>query len=747
MKSNRSAVFVIDLVQDVNILRPLVFMASRDFGFEVLLLVSAKFAARDVFGIWQKEIEQIRYQTGARLELFGSDLDAHRHLDGQGLLFTASESHLENHLTTHALLRHAPPSYLRITLQHGFECVGLRHSADHVQAYGDTASFAADIICTWANSDQLPSLAPSQRSKVLVTGPTSLLQMPTGIVERQPDAPGVVCENLHSVRFRRAVDAKSEFVDTFTAFAGLMAKRKRRVALRPHVGGQYFLNKQVRLPFNVQIENAPLYRLDLRQFAYGISAPSSIVIDMLLAGIPTAVWRDQAGDIDASSYRGLASVSSPQEWAQFARAAEEDRESIMAAQQLFLQRQAMPLEPSEVFQRFAQLFRAAERIEIRPAGSVAERERLLFVADENSATLQLSFYKPLAPLIARGEIATQLLTERHLRDFAQASKSPNSSQQIDRYLDTYGPSTIVFCRCGGSGYEPILDWARREQVPVIYHIDDDLVAVAPVIGTRKFAPHMDPGGRQAVATLLESADLVYASTERLKTRLLGSLPELCIVAGGIYCASTVLRRARPKEICTVGYVASVDQAQEFDLIAPLIEELLERNPHVRFEIFGPLPLPQCLTRFDARIVTNHPVDDYEEFLEALSSREWDVGICPMAPTDANLAKADARWVEYTAAGAAVIASRGTAYDESCADGCGILAASLDEWTLALDLLVNNVDERLAMVERAQARLERQYNITRLRHQVLEVIREAHRISRAGRQTCWPDKENRICQIQ
>lgn len=725
MRPNRSAVFVIDLVQDVNILRPLVFMATRDFGFDALLLVSAKFAARDVLGIWRSELEQICAETGARLELFQSDLDAHGHLTGQGLLFTASESHLQNHTSMHDLLRHAPPSYVRVTLQHGFECVGFRHSADHVRAHGETASFAADLVCAWSDCDQLPSLAPSQRPKVLVTGPTSVLQMPAGSVQRGAGAPGIVCENLHSVRFNNAAKIKTEFVETFAAFARTMAKQKRRVALRPHVGGQYFLKTQVPLPPNVEIENAPLYRLDLRQFSYGISAPSSVLIDMLLAQIPTAVWRDRAGDIDAGSYEGLASVSSAREWAQFARAAEDDRDSIVAAQRRFLERQEMPLDPRDVFSRFAQLFEAAERIEVRPAGSVAERERILFVANGNLPTLQLSFDKPLAPLVGRGEVATQLLTEPELRGPTEAGGA-----QVKEYLNRYAPSAIVFCRYSGPGYEPILAWARREQVPIVYHIDDDLLAIPAAIGERKFALHNAPERLDTVRTLLNRADLVYASTERLKERLLGYFPRLPIVAGEIYCASTVVRRPRRSDSCKVGYMASADHAHNLDMVLPAIQKLLDRNPHVQFEFFGSIPIPESLARFGERIRTSGRIAEYEEFLQAFASREWDVGICPLVPIDFNLMKANTKWVEYTAAGATVVASRGTVYDESCADGCGILADSADEWFSALDLLVNDVDERLAIVGRAQVKLQKQYNITRLRNQVLEVIARAHQIMAA-----------------
>jgi hypothetical protein len=744
VQPRRSAVFVIDLVQDVNILRPLVFMARAEFDFDALLLVSQKFAARDALGVWRNELELICRETGARLELFDSDLAAHRYLDGEGLLFTGSESHLQDHSTAHDLLRHAPQSYLRITLQHGFECVGLRHSADHVRAYGETASFAADIICAWTDCDQLPSLAPSQRSKVLVTGPTSLLQRPLGDVVRMAGAPGIVCENLHSIRFSTATEPKAEFVETFAAFANSMAKRKRRVALRPHVGGQYFLKRQVPLSANVQIENAPLYRLDLRQFSYGISSPSSILIDMLLADIPTAVWRDRKGKVDTSSYRGLTEVSSAAEWVQFARAAEEDRESMLAAQREFLHRQDMPLEPREVFSRFASIFQAARRIELRPPAAAAERERLLFVANTNLPTLQLSFDKPLAPLIGRGEVATQLLAEPDLRAVTQGDDSAAAAADIERYLDRYGPSSIIFCRYTGPGYEPILAWAKREQVPVIYHIDDDLFGVPAVIGRRKFEHHNSPERRQALVTLLQSADLVYASTEALKERLLGYLPGLPIVAGEIYCASPVLRRPVRESVCRVGYMGSADHAHNLSPIISVIEQLLDSNSHVQFEFFGSIPVPEELERFGNRIVATKPVAEYEKFLEALSSREWDVGICPLAPIDFNLTKANTKWVEYTAVGAAVVASRGTVYDSCCADGCGILAATPEEWAAGLDLLVNDADERRAIVERAQTKLERQYNVTRLRNQLLAVIGNAHEIvrdparSRRGEESDLPE---------
>jgi hypothetical protein len=264
---------------------------------------------------------------------------------------------------------------------------------------------------------------------------------------------------------------------------------------------------------------------------------------------------------------------------------------------------------------------------------------------------------------------------------------------------------------------------------VIYHIDDDLLGVPRDIGDRKFAIHNAPQRRTAVSELLNSADLVYTSTQRLKSRLLGYFPAIPVVSGDIYCSSNVLRRAATGEGCRVGYMASADHSHNLEMILPAIERLLKEHSQVRFELFGSIPVPDCLLQFGDRISTVPPVKNYGNFLNEFADSGWDIGICPLAPIDFNLMKANTKWVEYTAIGAAVVASRDTVYDECCADGCGILADTVEEWFSALDLLVTDVGERLATVERAQVKLERDYSPARLRKQVLSMIALAHRAIR------------------
>lgn len=733
MLKQRTAVFLINLVQDVNILRPLMFMAALDFELQTLILASTKFCGRDLFGVWRSELENISFETGADVEYFNNDWEARGYLNGKGLIFSASESHLHNHVTTHSVLRHAPSSLLRVTLQHGLECIGFRHSADHARAHGETASFGADLVCSWYGNDQLISMARSQRGKVVVTGPPAVLQLPSGPIPENEKQAGIVCENLHSVRLNGAGDFKVEFVDAFAEFCALVRSEGREVVLRPHPGGQYVLKNRVELPDNVRINNAPMYRLDLRQFAYGISAPSSVLIDMLLARIPTAVWRDQCGGMDADTYAGLATVSSPQEWHNFARAAIDDPAPFLEAQDRFLERTGLLLDPREVYGRFAELFRLAQRMEVRPLGSEAERERIAFVANGDLPTLQLSFELPLSPFVGRGEFTNELFTEADLRDEGDAGHQ-SSENNVSAKLDRYQPSLIVFCRYSGPGSPSVVRWAKRQGVPTIYHIDDDLLAIPPDIGDRKFALHNSEERLAVVRNLLNSVDLVYASTVKLRNRLLEYFPGLNVVDGKIYCSGTVLRPAAFRQGRRVGYMASADHAHNLEMIMPAIERLLERNPQVEFELFGSIPVPAALQRFKDRIRTSPPVSDYSSFLTALAEREWDVGICPLTSIDFNMMKANTKWVEYTSAGIAVVASRGTVYDDCCADQCGVLADSTEEWLTGLERLLTDDELRTSTVRNAQEKLEREYSISALRQQILDVFelaRQNSAVVRAG----------------
>jgi hypothetical protein len=288
--------------------------------------------------------------------LYGDTAEALAVLEGgAGLIFAAAESNLMAHREVSDVFLRASASYLKITLQHGFECIGFRQSREHVISHGRNISFAADVVCGWFEPSALTSLTMSQRAKLYVTGPPTLLQQTRKGLPCGTTATGLVCENMHSVRLRASGDHKASFMDIFFAFCVEMAKRNEKVTLRPHPGGQYVLKNNVTLPANVQLDSHPIYDLDLRTFRFGISAPSTIVFDMVLAGIPVGLWRDPAGIMDASNYEGLTEISSLDDWLSFERDVRLCPETILDRQREFLARLPMPLDPGEVYRRFARL--------------------------------------------------------------------------------------------------------------------------------------------------------------------------------------------------------------------------------------------------------------------------------------------------------------------------------------------------------------------------------------------------------
>ncbi|MCK0208525.1 glycosyltransferase [Starkeya koreensis] len=716
------AVFLLNLLQDVNILRPLVFLARR-LGLTPRLLMSDDLLSRDQGGTWQAEIDEIIRASGARLHPFRDPAAAYEALRGRGILFAGSESNLAAHANTHEVMRIAPRSYVTATLQHGFECVGFLQSREHTRVHGSEVTFAADVVCGWSAPERLTALAPSQRGKLLVTGPSALLQQPP---RGAASGRGIVCENLHSVRFSAAAHVRDDFVSVFGAFCAALADEKASVVLRPHPGGQYVLRQNVPLPPNVVLNNNPIYKVDLSKYAYGISAPSSILVDMILAGIPTAVWSDQDGGMDADNYAGLTRVGTHEEWLAFARAATADPAPFRERQKAFLAAQALQCDPVAAYRAFAGLMTGAARF--TPAISVRSGKpsgrKIMFVANGNVPTLEICFRGPLAHDLATGSIDMDLLTEDELnRRFGADSHAAEARDWLMARLDDAAPDLVVFCRYSGPHAEPLLQWAREQRVPSVFHIDDDLLAVPPELGEGKFWHHSEPRRTQAIRHLVANADLLYCVNPELRERLEPLRGGRPTHVGRIAGAGMVSRPPDEGPCTRIGYMG-MSHAHDLEPLVPVIAELLRRRPGIEFHLFGSTPKPPAWEEFGTRIVVTPPLEDLSGFAEAFAALRWGIGIAPLLDIPFNRGKTNLKWVDYTAAGIAVIASRGTLYDECCDDGCGRLAGTPEEWLAALEYLLDHPEERVAQVRRAQQRLTAEYSPEALRRQVLDVFERA-----------------------
>lgn len=726
------AVFLINLLQDVNILRPLIYMARQDLDLPTLILISGKFIKRDKSKTWKNEIAQISDETACITATYSSTFEALEWLSNRrGIIFAGSESNLPAHDMTNEVFKAASSAFLKVTLQHGYECIGFLQSEQHNLAHGHQVGFGADIVCGWFPLDQMRSICGSETHKLVVTGPTSLLQSPSEQFDRDTDSilkSGLICENLHSSRMNISGDLKVDFIDQFSAFCKALANNKERVTLRPHPGGQYVIKHKLKVANNVDINNDPMYKIDLSSFAYGISAPSSVVIDMVLAGIPVAVWRDSDGIMDSDNYSGLTEVYSLEDWIFFAQDAKQNPEKYLARQERFLQKIKLIRDQSMIYDNYVSVFRSALHLEQQysPTSPVPNSaERILFVSNGLIPTLQLSFLKPLSNLSKGDDVELFCITEEQLNDY---TSDHDKHIHLMREAEQFKPTVIIFCRYSGPFSASLRIWAKQAKIPTIYHIDDDLLSIPPNIGMAKYKHHNSLPRMSSVKYLLDNVDLVYCSTEKLKERLDSLNVNATTKAGSIYCSSRVMIPAKNRPVKKIGYMASADHSHNLTVVLPAIIKILRKHKHITFEFFGSIPIPKELKEFGSRISTAPPIKDYSLFLEGFSEREWDIGICPLAPIDFNLMKANTKWVEYTTVGIAVVASTNTVYDSCCSDDCGLLASTEEEWFEHLDNMIVDQDYKYNILMNAQKKLTSDYSIDRLKKQVFDMIEQARELS-------------------
>ncbi|WP_439670933.1 glycosyltransferase family protein [Cupriavidus necator] len=356
----------------------------------------------------------------------------------------------------------------------------------------------------------------------------------------------------------------------------------------------------------------------------------------------------------------------------------------------------------------------------------------MFVANNFIPTLQLSFIKPLAPMVNSGDMAVDVVSEAQLTEvYGERRWQKGARKWMKKRFDAFDPTLIVFCRYSGPHGDVLRDLARASGVPVVYHIDDDLLNVPRELGPAKFAMHNDPKRLATVSRLLGDVDLVYLSTEPLRQRMAQHIGGEAL-AGKVYCTTdSLVPPPDARDEVRVGYMG-FDHAHDFEIVVPALAQLMKNYPAVRFELFGSIPKPAALDQFGDRVVTHAPVPGYEKFMAKFASLDWNIGICPLADTPFNAVKANTKWVEYTSVGAAVLATGGTIYDDCCADGCGVLVRRPEDWYPALAELVESAEKRSALVAAAQARARQDYSLVSLRHQVLDVFARAKCITPASR---------------
>ena len=362
------------------------------------------------------------------------------------------------------------------------------------------------------------------------------------------------------------------------------------------------------------------------------------------------------------------------------------------------------------------------RLTVRDAPA-EDQLRILAFADRLGPTLQINWMRPLAASRRQGRSAVWLVEERQFEARAALLGASGVQRDLDALFRELRPHLVAVSRYGGPSAKAMVEAAKRHGIPLVFHIDDNLLAVDPDIGAAKVARHAAPQRIAALKLLMTEADLVYVSTEALRRQLdaLGLTFKACHV-GAIAGGADVMRRRDPEpgtaKAITIGYMASSSHVADLAMVMPALLRILDERPEVRVEVFGSLKVPEALAQKACR--AHPPVDNYDAFLDRLASMPWDIGLAPLRTTEFNLAKTNTKWIEYAAAGIPVICSDHPVYRDVIAAG-GATPAADDRWYDVICAMIDQPERRRAQLETAQRLLEHEYSLQRLRAQLADVI--------------------------
>lgn len=342
---------------------------------------------------------------------------------------------------------------------------------------------------------------------------------------------------------------------------------------------------------------------------------------------------------------------------------------------------------------------------------------ILIFTEHINATYYISFDIPLKEMHAQKEV-----------NFAVASQNFVAQQgfSICEHLQKdFNPTLVVITRYALPFGPEILDFFKSKNIPVIYHIDDDLLHIPDSLGEEIQKRQGAIDVVNARKYLLQHCDLIYASTEYL-AKLLGERFPQQKIFHGIYASfiDGLAEKRKPKnetDPITIGYMGSKGHQQDLSLVEDALVTLMDEYPTLRFEVFGTIKMPAKLERFGNRIASHKVNKDYYGFLEHLVSLGWDIGLAPLEEVEFNYCKAPTKYIEYTSAGIPVVATDICVYKNAAPIADGIILVPNSDWSKGLTSVIPEKTLRTTLVSTAQRHCVKKYSKTNLITQLNQVI--------------------------
>lgn len=186
---------------------------------------------------------------------------------------------------------------------------------------------------------------------------------------------------------------------------------------------------------------------------------------------------------------------------------------------------------------------------------------------------------------------------------------------------------------------------KRQGVKTIYFMDDDLLdpfAWGGLPWRYRFKLFSQACVYQR--RILALVDEVWVSRPYLQNKYAHLNPMLVIAK-----PTPATTQAQHDSTVLVCYHATASHAAEFTWLLPIMQEVLERNPRVHFELFADAHTAK-LFRPLPRTAVLHPMA-WPQYLAYTQSRQADIGLAPLLPSRFNAARGATKCMDNARMGA------------------------------------------------------------------------------------------------
>ncbi len=253
---------------------------------------------------------------------------------------------------------------------------------------------------------------------------------------------------------------------------------------------------------------------------------------------------------------------------------------------------------------------------------------------------------------------------------------------------------------------PYLKWARQGQIPLICSWDDNFFLLPE--DTPLGQVYAQPETRRTMEKFLRKCSLIMASTRPLADYSRNFNKHVMEAIYGLKPPDSddnirTLDNS-PSYKIRIGFFGS-NRAIEEPFIIEALKDIRNRyQDKILIEMIGLKPTPEVMAFLDSFIDI---VWNYDEALNLLKSRCWDIALAPLSDTEFNSAKQATKFRDYAWCGASIIASDVPAYRRTMVNGLhGLLVENTSSaWIKAIVSLIEDPDKRNFIERGAKLLLE------------------------------------------